>query len=181
MYFANRQLAEKVMERRISESSLSYLAYCAMCRDHFSSKGKPTWHLLDLIFGPGDLDKAARRGPDYSERRENRARLKNSLLHELWSEEVAPLQGHRAMKLNISGPVRQLMEQRMILIEDLQQTIDWAEETGNKLVSKRTGHFLAHHTPGTVTYWVEYSPVEDGFIIHNAYSHRMEIVEELKT
>jgi NADPH-dependent glutamate synthase beta subunit-like oxidoreductase len=181
MYFANRELADKVMARRISESPDNYLAYCAMCRDHFSSKGKPTWHLLDLIFGSGDLDLAPRRGPDYSERRENRARLKNSLLKDLWSEEVATLQGHETIKLNISEPVRELMERRMILVEDLQQTISWAEKTGNKLVSHLTGHFLAHHAPGTVTYWVEYSPTEDGFDIHNAYSHRMEIVEELKT
>ncbi len=82
MYFANRDLAEKVMQRRIAESPHEYLAYCAMCRDHFRSKGKPTWHLLDLIFGPTDRDNASQRGPDYSRRRENRARLKNSLLKE---------------------------------------------------------------------------------------------------
>ena len=50
------------------------LAYCAMCRDHFSSQGKPTWHLLDLIFGQGDLDKATQRGPDYSQRQRESVR-----------------------------------------------------------------------------------------------------------
>lgn len=181
MYFANRDLAEKVMERRISESPHHYLAYCAMCRDHFSSRGKPTWHLLDLVFGRGDLDRASQRGPDYSQRRENRARLKQSLLKTLWGENVATLQGRDPMKLTISELVRQLMEQRMILVDDLERVIDWAESTGNKLVSRNTGRFLAHHTPATVTYWVEYSPADDGFVIHNAYSHRMQIVEELKS
>jgi glutamate synthase (NADPH/NADH) small chain len=178
MYFANRELAEKVIKRRISESPHHYLAYCAMCRDHFSSNGKPTWHLLDLVFGPGDLEKATQRGPDYSQRRENRARLKNSLLKELWSEDVAI--DNETVKLHIPEHVREMLEQRMILIEDLQAVIAWAERTGVKLVSRDSGHFLAHHTPTTVTYWVEYSPADDGFIIHNAYSHRMEIVEELK-
>ncbi len=178
MYFANRDLAEKVIERRISESPRNYLAYCAMCRDHFSSKGKPTWHLLDLIFDPGDLEKARQRGPDYSRRRENRAKLKNSLLKELWGEDVVARQ--ETIRLEISTVVRELMEQRMILVEDIRQVIDWAERTGNKLVSRDSGHFLAHHTPTTVTYWVEYSPADDGFVIHNAYSHRMELVEELK-
>jgi glutamate synthase (NADPH) small chain len=180
MYFTNREMAEKVMERRISESPHQYLAYCAMCRDNFASKGKPTLHLLDLVFGEGESDKASRRGPDYSQRRENRARLKQSLLTKLWSEYAATLRGREPMMLNISEHVRQLMEQRMILVEDLERVIDWAERTGNKLVSRQTGHFLAHHAPTTVTYWVEYSPVDDGFVIHNAYSHRMQILEELK-
>jgi glutamate synthase (NADPH) small chain len=178
MYFANRDLAEKVIEGRISESPHAYLAYCAMCRDHFSSKGKPTWHLLDLIFGPADRDNASQRGPDYSQRRENRARLKNSLLKELWGEVVAT--EHEATELHISNQVRELMERRMILMEDVRDVIDWAERTGFKLVSRDSGHYLAHHTPTTVTYWVEYSPADKGFTIHNAYSHRMEIVEELK-
>lgn len=180
MYFANRELAEKVMQRRISESPHEYLAYCAMCRDHFSSKGKPTWHLLDLILGPGDRDKGSQRGPDFSQRRENRARLKNSLLKELWGEEMATDQGRETKQLHISKDVLDLMEQRMILTEDVRQVLDWAEKTGFKLVSRDSGHFLAHYTPTTVTYWVEYSPAKDGFTIHNAYSHRMEIVEDLK-
>jgi glutamate synthase (NADPH) small chain len=180
MYFANRDLAENVIQRRIAESPHNYLAYCAMCRDHFSSKGKPTWHLLDLIFGPTDPGNASQRGPDYSRRRENRARLKNSLLKELWGEEVATDQGRETKQLNIPKDVRELMERRMILIEDVRQVLDWAEKTGFKLVSRHSGHFLAHYTPTTVTYWVEYSPAENGFTIHNAYSHRMEIVEDLK-
>jgi glutamate synthase (NADPH) small chain len=178
MYFANRDLAEKVIERRISESPHQYLAYCAMCRDHFSARGKPTWHLLDLIFGPGDPEKGAQKGPDYSERRENRARLKNSLLKELWGEDVAA--GQETINLEISPTVRELMDQRMILTEDIRQVIDWAEKTGNKLLKRESGHFLAHYAPTTVTYWVEYSPAGNGFVVYNAYSHRMEIVEELK-
>jgi glutamate synthase (NADPH) small chain len=180
MYFANRDLAEKVIQRRIAESPHDYLAYCAMCRDHFSSQGKPTWHLLDLIFGPADRDKAPQRGPDYSQRRENRARLKKSLLKELWGDEVAADQSRETTQLHIPKDVRELMEQRMILIEDVREVIDWAEKTGFKLVSRHSGHFLAHYTPTTVTYWVEYSPAENGFTIHNAYSHRMEIVEDLE-
>ncbi|AFM24506.1 pyridine nucleotide-disulfide oxidoreductase/dicluster-binding protein [Desulfomonile tiedjei] len=178
MYFANRELAEKTVRRRISESPLQYLAYCAMCRDQFSFEGKPAWHLLDFIFGPGDFEHAAQKGPDYSQRRENRARLKHSLLKDLWGEDVA--EGRQPVKLQISEQVRDLMERRMILTEDIQEIIEWAERTGFKLVNSHSGHFLAHHTPTTVTYWVEYSPAEDGFVVHNAYSHRMEIMEELK-
>jgi glutamate synthase (NADPH) small chain len=73
-----------------------------------------------------------------------------------------------------------LMEKRMILVEDVQQVVQWAEKTGHKLVNRESGAFLAHYRPGTVTYWVEYSPADDGYVIHNAYSHRMHVEEDLK-
>ncbi len=107
----------------------------------FQLQGKPTWHLLDLVFGQGELDKASQRGPDYSQRRENRARLKQSLLETLWGADVATLRGRERMKLSISEHVRQLMERRMILVDDLKRVIDWAETTGNKLVSGRPATF----------------------------------------
>ena len=86
MYFANRDLADKVVERRISETNTDLLTYCAVCCDHFRSGGKPNWHLLDLIFSQGKIGDMQLRSPDYSQRRENRIRLKNSLLSEFWSE-----------------------------------------------------------------------------------------------
>ena len=180
MYFANRELADKVVERRINETTTDLLTYCAVCCDHFRSGGKPTWHLLDLIFGEGNIRGTQMKTPDYSQRRENRVRLKNSLLRELWSEKGVDQDVQQRIKLHISDEVRDLMERRMILVEDLQQVIQWAESTGTKLVQKKTGHYLAHYRPGTVTYWVEYSAGQDGFTIHNAYSHRMEVLENLK-
>ena len=72
------------------------------------------------------------------------------------------------------------MEDRLILVEDLQQVIDFAEKTGNKLVDGKTGHFFAHFKPTSVTYWIEYSVQENRFLVHNAYSHRMEIDEDAK-
>lgn len=179
MYFANRDEAEKVIRRRIEETTDDLLAYCAMCRDRYASEGKPTWHLLDLIFGEDASGDVSGKGPDYSQRRENRARLKRSLLSELWSEETVKHEDYQDIKLEIDDRVRELMEKRMILVEDLQQVIQWAEKTGRRLVNRETGNFLAQCRPGTVTYWVEYSPGQDGYVIHNAYSHRMEIVEEI--
>jgi len=180
MYFANRKLAEKVIERRVGETSLDLLAYCAVCCDHFRSQGKPSRHLLDLIFGDVKTRDTLAKAPDYSQKRENRVRLKSAFLVELWSEKgVEPEQSQR-IKLHVTDKVRELMQERMILVEDLQQVVQWAENTGNKLVQKNTGRFLAHYRPGTVTYWVEYSADENGFTIHNTYSHRMEVLEVLK-
>lgn len=181
MYFANRGLADKVAQRRIHETPNDLLAYCAVCCDHFRSGGKPTWHLLDLIFGENAAGTAPpSAAPDYSRKRENRARLKHALLTELWSENDVEHDDCQSITLHIPEALRELMERRMILVEDVQQVIQWAEKTGAKLVHRTTGHSLAHYRPGTVTYWVEYSAGEDGFTLHNAYSHRMEVLEDLK-
>jgi glutamate synthase (NADPH) small chain len=181
MYFANRELADKVVDRRIHETPVDLLTYCAVCRDHFRSGGKPTWHLLDLIFKGSGLGSSPSAGvPDYSQRRENRTRVKHALLAELWSENDVEQETYQSIMLHIPQKVREMMAQRMILVEDVQQVIQWAEKTGAKLIHRTTGHSLAHHRPGTVTYWVEYSVADDGFTLHNAYSHRMEVLEEMK-
>ena len=36
MWLANRPVAEKMVQRRIGESELDYITYCAMCRDFFA-------------------------------------------------------------------------------------------------------------------------------------------------
>jgi glutamate synthase (NADPH/NADH) small chain len=180
MSFANPELVRKVIDRRIKESETDYVAYCAMCRDKFASRGKRTFHLLDLIYGGGNSHLAEKKDPGYSQRHENRARLKDKLLKEIWGEKVEKAQGFAAIKLDIDDELKAVMEERLILVEDVQRVIDYAERTGNKLYNKDTGHFMAYHRPVSVTYWVEYSPRGDGFAIHNAYSHRMQIVGEVE-
>jgi hypothetical protein len=69
------------------------------------------------------------------------------------------------------------MEERRILREDVQKVIEHAEKTGAKLFNPETGRSLASFRPAQVTYWVEYNPEGDGFRVHNAYYHRIEIVE----
>lgn len=174
--FANRKLADRIIERRTGQTELDIVAYCSMCRDQYAMRGKPTWHLLDLIFRR-TREESAESWVDYSQSRENRARLKRTLQIEADGDISS---GSRLMEgpiLDISEEIRFLMEKRMILKEDIRTVIKWAEETGNKLVNNATGHYLAHHRPGTVTFWVEYSPSGDGFVIHNAYCHRMEVLE----
>jgi NADPH-dependent glutamate synthase beta subunit-like oxidoreductase len=172
MSLANPEIADKVVNRRIQESEADYLTYCAMCRDNFAAKGKRTFHLLDLILGTSNGD-PAKRGPGYSQRHENRAKLKSRLLQDLWGENVAIEED--PIKLLISPEVVQLMEQRMILAEDVQKVIAHAESTGEKIEDTVTGRYLASYRPVAVTYWVEYSAIDMGFEVHNVYSHRMEV------
>ena len=179
MFFANPELATSVISRRIAQSPADYVAYCAMCRDYLAHRGKRTLHLLDLIFGMAVDEAARRKGPGYSQRHENRARLKKDILRGVWGQAAAGEPG--TIVLTISGELRDILEQRQILDEDIRQVIEYAEQSGNKLVNRQTGHFLTHHKPAAVTYWVEYAPAAGEFIIHNAYSHRMEIVEDLQS
>ncbi|EHQ88355.1 NADPH-dependent glutamate synthase beta chain-like oxidoreductase [Desulfosporosinus youngiae DSM 17734] len=176
---ANSELAEQIVEDRISESSADYVAYCAMCRDNFAAKGKRTMHLLDLVFG-ADLDQAATRpNVGFSYRHENRARLKRKLLNTLWNETPQEQEGaYRTIKLLLNERVLEIMERRRILIEDIQQVIEQAERTGRKFIDPENGNSLANYRPHRVTYWVEYQPQEEGFEVINVYSHRMEIMEE---
>jgi glutamate synthase (NADPH/NADH) small chain len=182
MWLANRPLAEAVVRRRIAESPLDYVTYCAVCRDFFAGRGKRTLHLLDLIYGSDLSVRAERPNPGYSQRHENRARLKRALLREIWGEEMPGEQAtHEMIRLLIAADVRERLESRLILVEDIQRVIEHAERTGRKLLNPANGHLLAHLNPTAVTYWVEYTQAGEAFVVHNAYSHRMEITEGART
>ncbi|MDD5205588.1 MAG: heterodisulfide reductase-related iron-sulfur binding cluster [Desulfobacterales bacterium] len=176
---ADPDLAGNIARRRAQEDSLDYVAYYAMCRDSLAAAGKRVLHPLDLIWETSaGGDPAARKGPGYSKRHENRARLKRKLLLDIWKERPEEMQDYEKIILRIPPEVAERLENRRILVEDLQQVIAYAERAGRKLHDPQTGHWLAHHTPARVTYWVEYSFSEEAYTIHNAYSHRMKIVEE---
>lgn len=92
MCFADRDLSERVVQRRIETTPDQMIAYCAMCRDRFASQGKATPHLLDLVFTSESQEAEWAGWPDYSQGCENRARLKRSLLSESWKESVGVTQ-----------------------------------------------------------------------------------------
>ncbi len=178
MWLANRDLARKAVQRRISESQADYITYCAMCRDFFAGQGKPTLHLLDLIFADEPTSRAARKGPGYSQRHENRSHLKQKMLKEIWMEQIKDLSGGETIQLVISPEVQEIIDERLLLVEDLKKVIAQAERTGRRLKNAKTDHYVTYYRPENITYWVEYLPHEDGYKVYNAYSHRMEIQEE---
>jgi glutamate synthase (NADPH/NADH) small chain len=202
MWLANREVAEKTVRRRIEQSPRDYLTYCVMCRDLFAARGKRTLHLLDLLYGQDVDARAARPSPGYTQRHENRARLKRSLLRTVWGESMPEPTDAQPLRLRIAPDVLATMEDRLILVEDVQRVIAHAEATGERLRDPRSGHLLARHRPRAVTYWVEYSPVDeesDGpapggpeagaqepggtqpggreYVVHRAYSHRLQLIE----
>ncbi|MFH1137344.1 MAG: heterodisulfide reductase-related iron-sulfur binding cluster [Pseudomonadota bacterium] len=170
-------LAREVIKKRAGQSGLDYLTYCAMCRDNLAGVGKRAIHLLDLLF-PSEIksDPADRPRPGWSERQENRTRLREKLLWEIWGEKEDRMEEHQGIGLVISPDVRELLEERRILLEDVQKVILNAETTGDRLLHPETGRRKAAFTPYKATFWVEYTPSPDGYIIHNAYTHRMRVV-----
>jgi hypothetical protein len=76
------------------------------------------------------------------------------------------------IKLLKSDDVREQMEDRHILDQDLIQVIQHAEKTGEKLYEPDTGMFLSKLRVKNVCFYAEYSIVKDGYRIHSAYSHR---------
>lgn len=172
MSYAHPEVAQAVRQRRVQADEADFVAYCAMCRDNYAREGKRVFHLLDLLFGPEELT-GTERGPGFSRRQENRARLKKSLLEELWGETMAEEEG--GVELIIPGAVQEILEQRMILEADLKAVIREAERTNCKFKDTARNTFIASARPVSVTYWVEYSPEGDRFRVHNAYSHRLEI------
>jgi len=171
--FANPAIAQKTVQRRAAQSNADYVTYCAMCRDRFAHEGKRATHILDLVFPQNNADPAARPDPGFSRRQDNRARLKTTLLRDLWGETDTPMDSSRT--LLISEELRQLLDRRMVLEQDIRRTVDQAEQSGDRIEDLSTGHTLASLRVACVTYWVEYTVREDACEVHDAWSHRMEV------
>jgi hypothetical protein len=175
----NPKLAKEIRADRVSASAKDYVTYCPNCRDDFAGNGKPTWHLLDIIFGGGSAGRALKKPPTRSQRLENRRELKAKIMEIFWDEKMkSQKQEHEKIKLILSDDVEKKMDDRFILLNEIKQVIYHAEKQGVKFVDKKNGHRIAHLKIGHVTYWVEYELCGDSYKIYKAYSHRIQILEE---
>lgn len=173
---ANPDLAEKVAERRASAVDEDYVTYCAMCRDMLARTGKRVAHFMDMFFPAGD-DPAVRPVPGYSERNENRAMLRENLLRGLWQEESDQREAYESVEVEYTDEAARNMETRRILHSDVQKVLFHAHASRKRFVNRETGHFVASLKPRVVTYWVEFEEnKQGGWLVHNAWSHRMEIL-----
>jgi len=172
--FANPEVTNRIVDRRIGESARDYLTYCAMCRDNFARRGKRAVHLLDLVFAsPEGGDPAARPDPGFSRRRDDRVRLKARMLRQIWGEVVS--EPEPDFELIVPEDVRADMERKLILIEDAARAVAEAERTGRRLVDKATGQRIATLRIGEFTCWAQYEPMPAGFVLRRAWGHRMQV------
>ena len=171
---ANPALADKVIKIRAAQSPDDYLTYCVMCRERLAQTGKRVLHLLDLYFPPqGDEDPAGLPPLGLSPRWDNRSRLREKLVQNLWSQEAKPDRPWSAVRLLIAPPVAALMDKRRILAEDLRRVLFQAAQDGPGFKDQDTGRNLVYGQLGPVTYWVEYTLKGGVHEVHRAWSHRM--------
>lgn len=177
VYFANREQSGDFVIDRISESPEDMLVYCAMCKDLFVEGGKRTYHILDLIFGENLDEIALKKMPNLSQRHANRAELKKKLLRELWNEDpetdLTPMEN-----IIIPEQVWRIMDERYILLEDIEKVIKHAQESGERFLNPEDSSFLANQRIANVTYWVRYIERDGAIQVVTAYSHRMEVKRE---
>jgi hypothetical protein len=171
---ANPRYAHEVVRARITQNDHPYITYCINCRDIFASAQKPAYHLLDILFG---LHGAERTAPTLTERRQNRFRLKQQVLSEFWKDGTEMEPRKSSINLQMSPQTRQKLSDEMILETEVEAVIEHCESSGRKVMDPETGHFIGHLKIGSMTYWAEYAPTEDGYELFNAYSHRMSIEE----
>ncbi|MBU4438191.1 MAG: NAD(P)-binding protein [Firmicutes bacterium] len=177
VYYANREQSDAFVSERAGESENDLLVYCAMCKDLFVAGGKRTYHLLDLIYPKDDVESATRRMPTLSERHQNRSRVKQILLKEIWREEPMEAEMEAGYPLIIPEDVQKKLEDRYILLEDIQAVLKNAEEQNERFCNPETGEYLAKLRRENVTYWVKYRKESEAFLLTSVYSHRMEILE----
>jgi len=162
--YTNPKLLERIAQRRISQSEADYVTYCVNCRDTFLRRGKPTWHLLELLFPEHDEDRL----PSLEAQRENRRKLARRL------QGLTGSPDYEAPVLADSAVIEKL-DRQLILIEQVYRAITHCEQTGKLIWNEDTGTFFGAYREGAATYWVEYECLGNQYRVVNAYRHHMEI------
>ena len=169
--YANREVAAEMTDKCLERSDAPYISYCMACRDRFARQGRESRHILELVYG---TDAGA--PPDISQKRWNRLTLKNELLRDVWHEE--PKEMNLPYELNYTEEARRMMDERMILTDDVIAVLDTFRETGEAILDSDTGLLIARRRIGNATFWVSFTrDGEDRYLVHRAYSHRMNIVK----
>ncbi|WP_440951857.1 DUF7479 domain-containing protein [Methanococcoides sp. FTZ1] len=80
------------------------------------------------------------------------------------------------MDLNVSDEVNDLLKDNGFRIEEIQEIIENAESTGNKLKDSEGAVFLAKGVADNLTTYALYSYLDNGaFELKGAYAHKMNI------
>ncbi len=176
VYFANREQSNDFIFDRIKESNQDLLVYCTMCKDLFTSKGKRTYHILDLLFSD-DLEKSSlQKMPTLSERQHNRMYVRNKMLKNIWGEKI--MYEDNKFNIKINDMAKAKMEEMYIVFSDVKKSVENSIEKKERFFNPSNKTYLTRLRIENVTYWVQYEENEDTILVTNVYSHRMEVVEE---
>lgn len=174
---ANPKYFNGVVRSRSADSDYPYITYCANCRDVFASSGKPASHIFDLLFHLNQTSETSpetRKTPTASMSRYHRRQLKKALYHRFFEEEWDMPQPQ--LRLFIHDELKEKLNRNLILIEDLEAVIAHCEANDAKILHAN-GSYSGHLVIGQMTFWVQYHQQDDGYLLENAYCHRMQIGE----
>jgi Fe-S oxidoreductase len=175
---ANPEQAGDFVKDRISESEQDVLVYCAMCKDALVKGNKRAYHLLDIIYGNEVNQEEPQKMPTLSERQNNRKRLKNQLLKEIWNEEEeSAVSNTYSFTLHVPDEIVTLMEKRFILLSDVEKVVENSITHKERFFNPETSDYLARLRVQNVTFWVKYEENGNDITLKDVYSHRMEVVE----
>jgi Fe-S oxidoreductase len=175
VYFANREQSNDFINDRITESNEDLLVYCTMCKDLFTSMGKRTFHMLDLLFSDDLEESALQKMPTLSQRQHNRMYVRNNLLKNIWGEEVMYEDEKYNIKINDSTKAK--MEEMYIVFSDVKKSVENSVEKKERFFNPSNKSYLTRLRIENVTYWVQYEVNEECILVTNVYSHRMEVLE----
>ena len=165
--YANREVAAELTEKCLERSEAPFISYCMACRDRFARQGRESRHILELCYGTD-----AGSPPDISEKRKNRLSLKNELLQEVWLED--PMEKKLEYSLAFTKEARDMMDDRMILVEDVIAVLEDFRTSG-EAIEDEDGLMVARRRVGNATFWVKFSLEESGYLVRRAWSHRMRV------
>ena len=166
--YAAPQVASELARSCVEDPSLPQVTYCMACRDRLAREGAQSVHLLELVYGV-----QAAQTPGISEKRRNRLLLKQTLLRDIWGEDVQ--KKDLGFRLDITDEACALMEERMILDTDVQQVMQRYRESGEAVLEDDSGLLVTRARLGNVTFWAKFTEEPDGYTIRRVYSHRMTI------
>jgi Fe-S oxidoreductase len=178
VYPANEALFEQVVQERISAADAPYVTYCVNCNRVFRSRGKKSYHVLDLLFADQVPERADDWFPSISDLRVNRETLRADMLGEIWKEDVPMGPANlNELEIEIAPKLRGKLERLLIIADDIRRTIESCERDDDVIIDD-AGLWTVHKKIGSVTYWVRYRPSENRRLVENAYCHRMVIEGE---
>jgi hypothetical protein len=176
MSLANPALYDQITANRAEAGDKPYIVYCANCRDVFEQKGRPSAHILDLVYSLP----AGRKKPDLHTKRQNSLEVKKYMMKALTGEDFTP-EEHPWDKLTLHIPdgLADTLDRQLIIEDDLKEAVWLAETSGEKFVDEAEGLYQCSMVKSALTYWVQYKPLgADAFEVTSAYCHRMKFSRE---
>ncbi len=171
----NESLANTFADQRNKDTDTDLLVYCAICRERMQKVGKPSLHILELLFPSSSAEELKTRKNtallSLFERQEKRLNFRKSILKEIWNKEE--MENPSDIQFTLVEGLEEILSQRRVLHADIARVLQEASKKGPSFYSEETKEHLACYRPRQVTYWVRYRKESDNFIVTDAYSHRM--------